>query len=310
MTIFKPTYGLVLGGGGARGSAHVGVLRVLDEIGYQPDVIVGTSIGGLLAIALGAGWSVDQIEGLFRQVNFHAITELDRTGGGLISNRMLRDLLEDSFGGLDMRDLSPTVAVMSADVRNGQRVMIQEGSVVQAGLATSAVPGLFPPIEWEGRLLVDGGIIDNVPTQAAYELGAQRLVAVDVEGLIDLDVALGDLGAVSKRFQRVLYWLLDLSNRQRTFDVSIRSAMLTQHMLTQYELSLFPPDVLIHPDIPGIGLMAFERWEETVALGEAAARAVQERIGEIMRRPNLFARHDPKALPPIVKLGDNGARTD
>jgi len=312
MSIFKTTYGLVLGGGGARGGAHLGVLRVLDEIGYQPDVIVGASIGGLIGIALGAGWGVDELVTLFRKTNFHELIQLDRSGGGLIADTMLREMLEENFGGLDLRDLSPRVAVMASDVRTAERVLLTEGSVVEAGLATSAVPGLFPPVPWGDRLLVDGGVLDNVPTQAAYDLGVDRLVAVDVGGIIDLDTALNDLGSVSKRFERVLYWLLNLSNRQQAFDVTMRSTMLTQHLLTRYELSLYPPDVLIGVQVPGVGLMAFERWEETVGLGEDAARAVEHRLRAIMRRPNVLARHQQPDLPPVVtvdgtKIGDGKA---
>ena len=302
MSLFKSTYGLVLGGGGARGGAHLGVLRVLDEIGYRPDVIVGSSIGGLIALALGAGWDVDRLEALFRETDFQDLIHLDRSGGGLIADTMLREMLEENFGGLDVRDLSPRVAVMASDVRTAERVLITEGALVEAGLATSAVPGLFPPVAWGDRLLVDGGVLDDVPTQAAYDLGVNRLIAVDVGGIIDLSTALDDLGSVSKRFERVFYWLLSLSNRQQAFDVSMRSTMITQHLLTQYELSLFPPDVLIKVEVPGIGLMAFERWEETVALGEEAARRVEPRIRAMMKRPNLLARHQQPELPPIVTV--------
>lgn len=308
MSIFKSTYGLVLGGGGARGGAHLGVLKVLGEIGYQPDVIVGTSIGGLFGIALGAGWGVDRLEKLFRETDFDKLIQLDRSGGGLIANTLLQELLEKNFGGLDLRDLSPRVAVMASDVRTAERVLISEGPVVDAGLATSAVPGLFPPVTWGDRLLVDGGVLDNVPTQAAYGLGVDRLVAVDVGGIIDLDTAMDDLGAVSKRFERVLYWLLSLSNRQQAFDVTMRSTMLTQHLLTQYELSLYPPDVLVDVKVPGIGLMAFERWEETLRLGEAAARDVEPRLRAMMKRPNVLARHHQPDLPPVVTLDGAKAR--
>lgn len=304
----QPVLGLTLGGGGARGGAHIGVLRVLAEIGYRPGVVTGTSIGGVVAVLVAAGWSVDRIEKLIYETPFSDILTLDRSGKGLVGNEALRAELCRHFGGADLRDFPIRVGLVAADLVNSQMTLIDKGPAVDAVMATTAVPGLFPPMEWNGKMLVDGGIVSNVPTRAAYLLGAQRLVAVDVAGHLDLGAALDDLGTFSKRLQRILYWVLNLSKRQTAFDVLIRSNILSYRMLTQYELAEYPPDVLIRPDLPQIGLIAMEHMSRTIAPGEAAAREVIPDIRRLMtrlRRPNVRGQKLPGLTVLEPGRGDN-----
>lgn len=298
MTILRPKLGLVLGGGGARGGAHVGVLRVLSEIGYQPDVVVGTSIGGVVATMIGAGWSIGQVEYFFTRTDFARMLYLDRTGSSLMGNELFQMELERCFGNADLRDLSPKVAVMAADVRNHQRVLIERGSVVKAVLATIAVPGLFPPIQWGDYLLVDGGITDNVPMQAAYQLGAKRVVAVDLGANPESGFDLEETQGFSKYFQRAFYWLLDLAHRQLAFDTFVNSTLLASDLLVHYQLAVFPPDVLIRPDMPRIGLFSVERIPEAIRAGEQAARQVKSQLEALVKNP--FYRRKPHELPPYV----------
>lgn len=280
-----PKLGLTLGGGGARGGVHIGVLRVLEETGYRPDVVTGTSIGGVVAALTGAGWTAAQIERLAGEVPFNELLQVDRTGNGLVSNIALEAELRHLFGDADLRDFPIRTGVIAADVSNGQTVLIDKGPVVKAVLATTAVPGLFPPVEWNDRLLVDGGIVSNVPTQAAYLLGAERLVAVEIAGSLDLGMALSDVGSFSKRLQRILYWLLNLSHRQAAFDVLIQANMLSYSTLVKYELAAYPPDILLTPELPPVGLLAMERLRDTITPGEQAAREVIDDIRRIIQLP-------------------------
>lgn len=283
--IFRPKLGLALGGGGARGGAHIGVLRVLSEVGYRPDVVVGTSVGGAVAVMLGAGWSVEQSEQFFTQTDFSKLLYLDRAGQGLMGNEQLRAELERQFGKADLRDLSPKVAIMTADIRNGQRVLLDQGSVVEAVVASMAVPGLFPPVPWGNYLLVDGGITDNVPTQAAYQLGARRVVAVDLGANSETGFDMDEGQGFSRYLQRTLYWLLGLANRQTAFDTLIHSQLLSSEMLVNYHLALFPPDILIRPDMPGIGLFSMERISVAIQAGEHAARRFEPQLERLVRNP-------------------------
>src|SRR5512142_2693880 len=155
--LFKPTYGLTLGGGGARGGAHIGALRVLDEMGYHPDIVVGTSIGGWVSAMLGIGYSPKMLQDYFTAERFASMMILDRTGGGLLGNNLFEEELVRIFGDADLRDLTPRVAVVAADIQNHRRILLDRGLVRRALLATIAVPGVFPAVECGNMLLVDGG---------------------------------------------------------------------------------------------------------------------------------------------------------
>lgn len=298
--IRRPRLGLTLGGGGARGGAHVGVLRVLEEVGYEPDVVTGTSIGGVAAAFVAAGWSAARIEEVIRELDFGALLNFDRTGRGLIGNHALAAALKDYFGDADLRDLPRPVAVVAADLRRGERILLDRGPVVKALLATTSVPGAMPPIEWGDRLLVDGGIVSNVPTQATFELGANRQVAVDVGGHLDLELALNDVGVFGARLQRLLGWLVNASHRQMVIDAFIQGSILSHNLLVSYELMAFPPDVLIKPDLPAIGLLGLDRIVDSIEPGEEAARAAIPRIRALLNRRRMPRRGYP--LPPLVRI--------
>ncbi len=144
--------------------------------------------------------------------------------------------------------------------------------------------------------------MSNLPTEATYALGAERVVAVDVAGLLDLDLALNDVGSLSRRLQRLLYWLLNLSNRQSAFDTLIQSTMLSYRTLVRYELAAYPPDVLIRPDLPALGLMAMENILDTVPAGREAALESAPAIRALMRRPYVLHQRPSYGPPPLARI--------
>lgn len=294
----RPKLGLVLGGGGARGGAHVGVLRVLSDVGYKPDIVIGTSIGGVIAVMLGAGWPIQQLESYFSNADLSRMLYLDRTGHGLMGNERLRVELERFFGNADLRELSPKVAVMASDIQNKQRVLIDQGLIVDAVLASMAFPGLLPPVPWDEHLLVDGGITDNVPTQAAYQLGARRVVAVDLGANSETGFEVDEGHGFSKYLQGTLHWLLGLGRRQTAFDTFVQSQLLSSEMLVNYHLALFPPDVLIRPDMPGIGLFSMEKISVAIQAGERAARQMQPQLQALVQ--SLLPPRKSHRPPPFV----------
>ncbi len=296
----NPRRGLALGGGGARGGAHLGVFRVLNEIGYRADVIVGTSIGGLIGALVGAGWSQSRLEQYLTTTNFDDMLPVDRTGNALLTLDVFEEELYRLFGKADLRDLSPLVAVMVADLNQGQRVVLTQGPVVRALTATLAAPGLFPAVACDDYLLVDGGINDNLPTHAAYLLKADRVVAVDLGRNPEAGLGFSSGPSFSRYLERAFYWLLDLSRRQNAFDTSVRANMLTHDTLVEYQLAVCPPDVLIRPDMPGIGLLSMDRIQEAILLGEQSAR---EQIGELKRLNSVLfvpRKRNLDRLPPLV----------
>lgn len=301
--LFHPTYGLTLGGGGARGGAHIGALRILAEAGYRPDIIVGSSIGGWIAALLGIGWSTRQMEDFFTAERFGEMIYLDRTGGGLLGIDRFEDELKRIFADADLRDLSPQVAVMAADINRHHRILVDRGPVHRALIATIAVPGVFPALACGDMLLVDGGVNDNLPTQATYHLGADRVVAIDLDANPEAGMSFGDHGTFSKYFERAFYWLLDLSKRQRAFETVAQAYRLSYQTLTQYQVAIFPPDVLIRPDMPDIGLFSMEHIPDAIRAGEQAARDRRDDLKKIMR-PFYFRRMSRvDGLPPLIRAG-------
>lgn len=172
----------VLSGGGARGLAHIGFLAVAEEIGLYPDLVVGASMGAVVGAMWCSGRSASEmraiVEGLdARQVR--ALIELRPPARGLTRGRVVMDLL-DTHLQREFSELAIPLATVSADLESGERVVSTTGSVPKAVRASLSVPFLFEPIESEGRTLVDGCVVEPLPVHAARDLGARRVVAVDV----------------------------------------------------------------------------------------------------------------------------------
>lgn len=297
----QPKLGLVLGGGGARGGAHVGGLRVLKEVGYEPDLLVGCSIGALVAACVGAGWSSEEIETSMRDFGVVVVDCSKQSDLGTTRTERLRTSLERTFGDADLRDLKPQVAVMTSDIRAGRRVVLKQGPVAQAVLASMALPGVFDPVKWNDHMLVDGGVLDNLPTQAAYELGAEKLVAIDLKGCgWSLDSALSDLRSINRQAHRAVQWLLNVSKKHYgVVELCVKSMHMPSDLLAEHYLELFPPDVLIKPDISAVPILEMEMVPHSVAAGERAAREVQPQIEALLKRRGWKR---SKALPSMLIL--------
>lgn len=181
VTIAKQRVGLVLGGGAVRGAAHIGALRALGEIGFVPDLVCGTSIGALVGAAYSAGVSMEAVSDITSDLRWKDLTRLSlRRGLAVFDTTPLRKLVERVVGDITFEDLDVEFAAVACDVVSGKRVVLTGGSVLDAVMASSALPGLFMPYEAGDALLVDGGVVDNVPVDVARSLGADYVVAIDV----------------------------------------------------------------------------------------------------------------------------------
>jgi len=179
----QPTIGLALGSGAARGAAHIGVLEVLEETGIECSVIAGSSAGALIGGAYAAGMTPTKIGALVRKAGWSDFGSV--TGGrrkGLLHTTPLEQAIERHLGALQIEDLPRRFVAVAYDIRNRERVLLTTGSLSTALRASMAVPGLFAPVEIDGRLLVDGGVAESVPVAAAMSLGADRVIAVSVGG--------------------------------------------------------------------------------------------------------------------------------
>jgi NTE family protein len=173
--------GLALSGGATRGAAHIGVLQVLEREGIHPDLITGTSAGAIVGAAYASGMTPEEISLLFHQLSWSTLANISlRNHLGLFNTSPMEEFIESNIGPRTFNDLPIPLAVVACDISTGERVILNQGSVSRAVRASSAVPGLFAPVEIEDRMLVDGGVVDNLPVALAYDMGADYVIGVDI----------------------------------------------------------------------------------------------------------------------------------
>lgn len=177
--------GLALGGGAVRGAAHLGVLQALEDADIKPSVITGTSIGAFVGALYAFGKSPQDILALMRELDFFDIARIRLHKLGLMSHDQMGELLQDAIGDPDFSECPIPLAVLATDLASGKAVVLNSGSVIQAVLASTCVPGLFAPVELDGQLLVDGGLVENVPVSQLAPLGADVVVGVNLNAAPD-----------------------------------------------------------------------------------------------------------------------------
>ncbi len=173
--------GLALGSGAALGAAHVGVLRALEEHNIKPGCISGTSIGAMVAAFYAFGMPLDEIEAIALELDWLDISDITLPKMGLLSNDELGDLLDENLGDVTFDEADINLAVVATDISSGEKVIIKEGKVSEAVKASTCIPVVFEPVEFEGRLLLDGGLVEDVPVSALQELGSEFVIAVDLK---------------------------------------------------------------------------------------------------------------------------------
>ena len=272
--------GLALSGGGARGLAHIGVLKVLEQEGIPIDCLAGTSMGGLIAAAYAAGLSPDFMEqeavrmGSVRRLLTLAEPPLPRRG--LFEGQKVSEYLRGHLGERTFDDLRMPLALIAVDLDGGQEVVLREGRVVDAVRATIALPGVLAPVEREGRTLVDGGVLNNLPADVVRRMGADLVVAVDVtsDG--------GTTSLVVEALRRRRYIPNGLVG---TLEVLYRTLVVMMEEIQRHRLAQAHPDVVIRPPIPpGVTVLTgFSRAAEIVAAGEQAAREALPRVRALLQ---------------------------
>ena len=173
-------WGLALGGGAVLGYAHLGVLETMAEAGLRPDALSGTSAGAFIASLYAFGVPLVEMDRLLRGLRWKEITALSLASGGLFSNRELGDVLRATLGEARIEDAPLPLAVVAADVVSGEPVVFRSGDLASAVMASSCIPGLYVPVEVEGRLLVDGALVEDVPVSPLGSMGAEVRVGVSL----------------------------------------------------------------------------------------------------------------------------------
>lgn len=180
---FNKKIGLALGGGAAKGLAHIGVLRAFDEQNIQISYISGTSVGAIVASYYAFGKNIDEIDQLGERLKAKSVFKLNLDKRGFVSTDSIKQMLLNDIGDVNIEDAKIPLAICTTDISSGESVIFKKGKLIPAVCASVAVPGLFTPVEHDGRLLVDGGITQNVPVPAVKAMGAGITVAVDLNGV-------------------------------------------------------------------------------------------------------------------------------
>jgi NTE family protein len=293
----RPTIGLALGGGAARGFAHIGVIRALLDKGLRPDVIVGTSMGAVVGGCHAAG-QLDGFEVWARGLSSRDVLsylDISLSGSGLIDGRKLGMQLREGLGSVTIEELPVRFAAIAAEIGTGHEIWLTRGRLVDALRASYSLPGVFAPVRLGGRWLVDGVIVNPVPVAAARALGARVVIAVNLNAdMFGLGTTIADHGTDQedderheedsrRRGLRGLFGseqalrrqFLGTDKRPGIANVMMHAFNVMQDRITRSRLAGDPPDVLISPRLGHIGLFEFHRAEEAITLGaEATEKAI------------------------------------
>lgn len=278
--------GLALGGGAARGWAHIGVIRALDEAGIHPDVVSGCSIGAVVGGCYAAGRLDALAEFALSLTRRRVLGLLDPrlSGAGLIGGDRLRRRLARDLGDRRIEDLPVGFAAVATELGTGREVWLSRGPLIEALRASYALPGLFAPVPLDGRLLMDGTLVNPVPVTLARAMGADLIIGVNLScdprlrgGVIEPGTA--DPVEAGARRRGVLAGLRGRAASSPGMGrVMFEAFNITQDRISRARLERDPPDLSIGPELAALGQFAFHRAAEGIAAGHAAARAALPRI--------------------------------
>jgi NTE family protein len=298
----RPSIGLALGGGAARGFAHIGAIRTLLANGIKPDVIVGTSIGAVVGGCL-AGGQLDSFEEWARGLTRRGILsylDVSLSGAGLIGGGRLTNRLEQTFGDALIESLPMRFATITTEVGTGHEIWLTRGRLVEALRASYALPGIFPPVRLGGRWLVDGALVNPVPVSAARALGARLVIAINLNAdMLGRGATIASHGSdesdeklrqeMSKpRGLKGIFGPERALRRQFFGDqerpgiptVMVEAFNIMQDRITRARLAGDPPDVTISPRLGHIGWFDFHRAQEAIEIGARSATRAIELINE------------------------------
>jgi NTE family protein len=312
----KPKIGLALGSGSARGWSHIGVIRALATLGIKPDIVTGCSIGSLVGAAYAKG-ELDKLEDFVRQLDWQKIVDLmdiSFLGGGFLKGDKLFEYIRTQTDDINIEDLPVPYAAVATDFDTGREVWLQSGSLLDAVRASIALPGLFTPAKLEKRWYVDGGLVNPVPVSLCRAMGADIVIAVNLNGELvgkhrrqreneitrarekesNAEIALWDrLSAPVKQNIRSTKdaWLEKLQGNIRDmpgmFEVMAGSINIMQDRITRGRMAGDPPDVMLTPRLAHIGMLEFDRAEEVIAEGVASLERMQSALQDALPRYGL-----------------------
>ena len=304
--------GLALGSGSARGWAHIGVVRALSEAGIHIDYIAGTSIGAMVGAVYASG-NIDTLEEVVLQLDWKQIAyffDVVLPKSGLIDGKKLSTFVRSHVNGINIEELPIPLCAVSTDLATGDEVIIQSGDIIDAVRASISVPGIFTPVKKNGAFLVDGGLVNPVPVSVARQMGADFVIAVDLNHGIASDKGFRQTAPPISRVPRSITTagqatekknkILELLNNRfaavdfpalsqlkewmraerapNIFEVLTSSINIMEAQITATKLKTDPPDLLIQPNLSRLKFLEFNRAEEAIVEGYRETKAQVDRI--------------------------------
>lgn len=249
-----PKIGLALGGGAARGFAHIGVLQVLEEQGIKPDLVVGTSAGSMVATLYAAGKTPVELESLAMSLDESTITDWVFPGRSVMKGEALAKFIRGYTGGRQIEQMPLPLGIVAADLRTGQPILFRRGDPGTAVRASSAVPAVFEPVKIAGHEYVDGGLVSPIPVKYARSMGADLVIAVDISAIPEGQSTKGAM------------------------DILLQTFNIMGHSISQYELQ--DADVVMRPKLQGVGGGNFGARRLSILAGREAALMVLQQLKE------------------------------
>ncbi|PLR84097.1 esterase [Bacillus canaveralius] len=254
----RPKIGVALGSGGARGFAHLGVLKVLKEEGIPVDLLAGSSMGAMVGCFFAAGLDIERLYKLSKAFKRKYYLDFTVPKMGFISGKRVKELIRIFTHGKNIEQLDIPVGVVATDIMAGEKVVFYSGPIADAVRASISIPGIFVPEKLNGRLLVDGGVIDRVPVSVVKEMGADLVIAVDVSHV-----------------------------KTNTEIISIYDVIMQSLDIMQNELVMnrqIASDVMIRPRVEMYSSRAFTNIEEIILIGEQETRKQLNQIRSVFER--------------------------
>jgi NTE family protein len=243
----KLKIGLALGGGAAKGFAHIGVIKMLEASGIHPDVVAGTSAGSVVGALYASGMDAFALQQTAFGLDEAKIRDVRLFSGGLVQGQALQDYVNQLLHKQPIEQLKMPFAAVATELESGTRTVFVRGNTGRAVRASSSIPGVFEPVEIHGKHYVDGGVVSPIPVDAARQLGADFVIAVDISAAPD--------GSNPQGMMNIVGQSIDIMGRQLAAQESARA------------------DVVIRPDLRGIGRTDFEQKNQAILQGEKAALA-------------------------------------
>lgn len=261
----RPKVGLVLGGGGARGAAEVGVLQVIEEIGIPIDYVAGTSIGAIVGAFFANGIKADSIESLFKSQDWSRVFS-----GSFLLNRSIEVYLEEVGhlpDSMSFDKLSIPFRCVAVDIKKVEEIVLDSGSVARAIHASMAIPGVFKPVEWRGRRLVDGGVLNNLPVDVVKAMGADIAIAVDLSQKKVKERPRKNYDE-HKGWLRHLQWIAWRPDRSKYLDNVKMADIRTNPKIRKHSVACFSTDCI----------------EDLIEIGRKAARKQKSELRKLKKR--------------------------